>query len=86
MEFRKIAFLILIATLTCVSEAIATDGHSSGNFKGGVGGVAGHRRPPNKQIFIVRRPLPIGQAPPSTGTAGFGASSSSINSRIDSRF
>jgi hypothetical protein len=85
MGFRKIAFLILIATLTCASEVLARDGHR-GNFKSGLGGVAGTNRPPKNQIFIVRRPLPIGQAPPSTGSANFGASSSSINSRIDSRF
>jgi hypothetical protein len=85
MGFRKIAFLIIIATLVCGSAVLAREGNSS-NFKGGVGGVAGRDRPSKKHIFIVRRPLPIGQAPASAGTAGFGASSSSVNSRINSRF
>jgi hypothetical protein len=85
MGFRKIAFLILIAALACASEALARDGHS-GNFKGSVSGVAGPHRPSKNHIFIVRRPFPIGQARASTGSAGFGASSSRIDSRIDGRF
>jgi hypothetical protein len=84
MGFQKIALLIIVAPLACGSAALAGDGHS-GIFKGGVGGVARPHSPSKKHIFIVRRPLPIGQAPAFTGTAGFGASSSSINSRIDSR-
>jgi hypothetical protein len=36
-------------------------------------------------FFIVRTPLPIWQAPASTGTVGLGASPSRIDSRVDSR-
>ena len=38
------------------------------------------------RIFIVRRPLPAQvQGPASNGTVGVGASSSRLNSRIDSK-
>jgi hypothetical protein len=78
MGFRKMAFLI-IATLACGSAALAG---------GGGRGVAGPNRSSNNgvtQFFIVRVPLPIRQAPASTGPVGFGASNSRIDSRIDSR-
>jgi hypothetical protein len=78
MGFRKIAFLI-IATLACGSAALAGGGGR------GTSGVAGSSKNGATRIFIVRDPLPIRQAPASTGTVGFGASSSRIDSRIDSR-
>jgi hypothetical protein len=83
MGIRKIAFLI-IATFACGSAALAGGSRSTSQ---GVTGAAGSN-PPNgaKQFFIVRVPLPIRQAPASTGTVGFGASSSQVDSRIDSRF
>jgi len=37
------------------------------------------------RFFIVRTPLPIWQAPASTGTVGLSASPSRIDSRVDSR-
>ena len=86
MGFRKFAFLI-IANLACGSAALAGGG-GRGTSEGGVAGVAGPSRSSKNgatHIFIVRVPLPIWQAPASTGTIGFGASSSRIDSRIDSR-
>jgi hypothetical protein len=68
MGFRKIALLI-IATLAYGSAALAGSG--------GRGNGATH-------FLIVRTPLPIWQAPSSTGTVGLSASPSRIDSRVDS--
>jgi len=68
MGFRKIALLI-IAILAYGSAALAGSG--------GRGNGATH-------FFIVRTPLPIWQAPASTGTVGLSASPSRIDSRVDS--
>ena len=64
----KIALLIT-AILACCSAAVAGSG-SRGNG-------ATH-------FFILRTPLPIWQAPTSTGTIGLSASPSRIDSRVDS--
>lgn len=85
MGFRKIAFLIIV-TLAGGSAALAGGG-GRGTSHGGVAGVAGTNRSNGAtHFFIVRTPLPIQQAPASTGTVGFGASRSHVDSRIDSRF
>jgi hypothetical protein len=85
MGSRKIAFLI-IATLAGGSAALAGGG-GRGTSHGGVVGVAVPNRSNGATHFIiVREPLPIRQAPVSTGTVGFRASSSRVDSRIDSRF
>jgi hypothetical protein len=84
MGFLKIAFLI-IATLACGSAALAGGGGRVTSASG-VAGVAGPNRSNGAtQFFIVRAPLPIRQPFASTGTVGFGASSSRIDSRIDSK-
>jgi hypothetical protein len=86
MKFRKIAFLI-IATLACDSAALARGG-GHGTSGGGAAGVAAANRSHGGRthFFIVREPLPIRQAPTSTGTVGLGGSPSQVDSRIDSRF
>jgi hypothetical protein len=85
MRFRKVTFLI-IATLAGGSAALAGGG-GRGTSQGGVAGVAGPNRSNSaKQFFIVRTPLPIRQAPASSGTARLGASRSHVGSRMDSRF
>jgi hypothetical protein len=85
MRFLKIAFLI-IATLAGGSAALAGGG-GRGTSHGGVAGVAGQNRSNGaKHFIIVRTPLPIRQAPASSGTARFGASISQADSRMDSRF
>jgi hypothetical protein len=85
MGFRKIAFLI-IATIACGSAALAGGGGRDTSH-GGVAGVAGPNRSNGaKHFFIVRAPLPIQQAPASSGTARFGTSRSYVDSRVDSRF
>ena len=83
MAFRKIAFLI-IATLACGSAALA--GAGGRVTSAGVANVAGPNRSTGAtHFFIVRTPLPIRQPFASTGTVGFGASSSRIDSRIDNK-
>jgi hypothetical protein len=85
MGLRKIAFLI-IATLACHSAALAA-GNGRSTSDGRAAGVAGPNRSNRAtHFFIVRAPLPIRQAPVSAGTVEFGASSSQVDSRIDSRF
>jgi hypothetical protein len=85
MRFRKIAFLI-IATLAGDSAALAGGG-GRGTSHAGVAGVAEPNRSNSaKRFFIVRTPLPIQQAPASSGTARFGTSRSQVDSRTDSRF
>jgi hypothetical protein len=85
MRFRKIAFLI-IATLAGGSAALA-GGSGRGTSRAGVAGVAGPNRSNSaKHFFIVRTPLPIRQAPASSGAARFGSSRSQVDSRMDSRF
>lgn len=76
MRFQQIVYLVVIATLSCGSAALAG---------GRVAGVARphHSNGAKQHFFVVRRPFPIQQAPASNG---FGASSSRIDSRIDSRF
>ena len=64
----KIALLIT-AILACCSAAVAGSG-SRGNG-------ATH-------FFILRTPLPIWQAPASSGTIGLSVSPSRIDSRVDS--
>lgn len=90
VELRKIA-LLMIVTLTCGSAALARDGGRGTSERGVKGASSGatHSAGPNRtssatRIFIIRSPLPIRQAPASTGTVGR-ASSSRIDSRIDSR-
>ena len=84
MGFRKIAFLI-VATLACGSAALAGTGGRV-TSAAGMGGFAGPNRSNGAtHFFIVRTPLPIRQPFASTGTVGFGASSSRIDSRIDSK-
>jgi hypothetical protein len=85
MAFRKIAFLI-IATLAGGSAALA-GGADRGTSHGGMVGVAVPNRSNGAtRLIIVRAPLPIRQDPAPTGTVGFRASSSLVDSRIDSRF
>jgi hypothetical protein len=85
MGFRKIAFLI-IATFACGSAALAGGGGRNTSH-GGAAGVAGPNRSNGaKHFFIVRAPLPIRQAPASTGAARFGTSRSQVDSWMDSRF
>jgi hypothetical protein len=84
MAFRKIAFLS-IATFACGSAALAGAGGRV-TSAGSVAGVAGPNRSSGAtHFFIVRAPLPIRRPFASTGTVGFGASSSRIDSRIDSK-
>jgi hypothetical protein len=83
MEFRKIAFLI--ASFACGSATLAGGG-GRGTSHDGVAGVAGPNSNGAKHFFTVRAPLPIRQAPASTGTARFGTSISQVDSRMDSRF
>ena len=81
MDFRKIT-LAIIAILACDSAALAGGGREAGVAGANPPGGAKHR------LFIIRRPLPI-QGPASNGTVGTGppnASSSMINSRIDSKW
>lgn len=79
MGFGKMTGLVIIATVACGSAALAGGG-------GHAAGVAGANRPggAKHRLFIIRRPLPI-QGPASDGTVGVGASSSKLNSRIDSK-
>ena len=81
MRFQQIVYLIVIATLSCGSAALA-------GGRARVDGVARphHSNGAKQHFFVVRRPFPIQQAPMSNGSVGFGASSSRIDSRIDSRF
>jgi hypothetical protein len=84
MGFRKIAFVI-IGTLACGSAALAGGG-GHGTFAGGVAGAAGSNRSNGATDFVIFRVLlPIRHAPASTGTVGFGASTSQVDSQIRSR-
>jgi hypothetical protein len=84
MRFRKIAILI-IATLAGGSAALAGGG-GRGTSQGVAGAAGPNRSNGAKHFFIVRAPLPIRQAPASTGTARSGTSRSQVGSRMDSRF
>jgi hypothetical protein len=84
MGFRKIAFLI-VATLACGSAALAGGGGRVTSAGRVVGVAAPNRSNGATHFFIVRTPLSIRQPFASTGTVGFGASSSRIDSRIDSK-
>ena len=79
MGFWNITCSVIIAIVACGSAALAGDG-------GRAAGVAGASRPggAKQRLLIIRRPLPI-EGPASNGTVGVGASSSKLNSRIDSK-